>query len=61
MASRGLIMWSDVQPTQEWIDNHIPEVSNLTMHFPLCVCVCVSVVKPLNKEHFGVIESTLYS
>ncbi|CAI8050482.1 Anaphase-promoting complex subunit 1 [Geodia barretti] len=26
MASRGLIMWSDVQPTQEWIDNHIPEI-----------------------------------
>jgi anaphase-promoting complex subunit 1 len=26
MASRGLIMWSDVQPTQEWINNHIPEI-----------------------------------
>ena len=59
MASRGLVMWSDVQPTQEWINNHIPEVSNLIMHFPLSVCVCI--VKPLNKEHFGGIESTLYS
>jgi anaphase-promoting complex subunit 1 len=25
-ASRGLIMWDEVQPTQEWIDTNIPEV-----------------------------------
>lgn len=24
--SRGLIMWDSVEPAQEWIDGHIPEV-----------------------------------
>ena len=29
--SRGLIMWDNIQPAQEWIDSHIPEVTILSL------------------------------